>query len=115
MASSIPSREAWTSRLLDTDDTFMEDDTLGDLGISTEGSRNVSLRVGDSSSQQDAGTPVGPIARSGQDAETQSKDPYAGLRPSERPPPVLYQGIGPCSRPVRARRKRTTARETTSS
>ena len=39
MASSIPSRGAWTSRLLDTDDTFlnightfMEDDTytLGD-------------------------------------------------------------------------------------
>lgn len=78
----------------------MEDDTLGDLGISTEGSRNVSLRVGDYSSQQDAGTPAGPIARSGQDAETQSKDPYAVLRPSERPPPVLYQGIGPCSRPV---------------
>lgn len=86
----------------------MEDDTLGDWGISTEGSRNVSLRVVDSSSQQDAGTPAGPIARSGQDAETQSKDPYAVLRLSERPPPVLYQGIGPCSRPVRARRKRTT-------
>lgn len=78
-ASSIPSREAWTYRLLDTDDTFMEDDTLGDWDISTEGSRNVSLRVGDSSSQQDAGTPAGPIARSGQDAETQSKDPYAVL------------------------------------
>ncbi|TXG46216.1 hypothetical protein EZV62_028247 [Acer yangbiense] len=77
----------------------MEDDTLG----GTEGSKNVSLRVGDSSSQQDAGTPVGPIARSGQDAETESQDPYAVLRPNERPPPVLYQGIGPCSRPVRAR------------
>lgn len=91
----------------------MEDDTLG----GTEGSKNVSLRVGDSSSQQDAGTPVGPIARSGQDAETESQDPYAVLRPNERPPPVLYQGqgIGPCSRPVRARRKRTTARETMSS
>ncbi len=72
----------------------MEDDTLGDWGISTEGSINVSLRVGDYSSQQDAGTPAGPIARSGQDAETESKDPYAVLRPSERPPPVLYQG--PC-------------------
>lgn len=57
----------------------MEDDTLGDWGISTEGSRNVSLRVEDSSSQQDAGTPTSPIARSGQDAETQSKDPYAVL------------------------------------
>jgi len=52
---------------------------------------------------------------SGQDAETESKDPYAVLRPSERPPPVLYQGVGPCSRPVRAPifplKKRTTARE----
>ncbi|EEF26951.1 conserved hypothetical protein [Ricinus communis] len=94
--------------------TFMEDDTLGDKH-STEGSKNMSLRVGESSSQQDAGTPVGPIARSGQDAETESQDPYAVLRPNERPPPVLYQGIGPCSRPVRARRKRTTARETMSS
>ncbi|GER39120.1 N-acetyl-beta-hexosaminidase [Striga asiatica] len=82
--------------------TFMEDDTLGDKH-STDGSQNMSLRVGDSSSQQDAGTPVSPIARSGQDAETESQDPYAVLRPNERPPPVLYQGIGPCSRPVRAR------------
>lgn len=52
---------------------------------------------------------------SSQDAETESKDPYAVLRPSERPPPGLYQGVGPCSRPVRAHRKRTTARETMSS
>ena len=44
------------------------------------------------------GNPAGPIARSGQDAETQSQDPYAVLRPSERPPPLLYQGIGPCNR-----------------
>ncbi|EEF45988.1 conserved hypothetical protein [Ricinus communis] len=36
-------------------------------------------------------SPVGPIARSGQDAETESQDPYAVLRPNERPPPVLYQ------------------------
>lgn len=49
--------------------------------------------------------------KSGQDAETESQDPTSLLRPSERPPPVLYLGIGPCSRPVRARRKRTTARE----
>lgn len=53
----------------------MEDDTLGDWGISTEGSINVGLRVVDSNSKQDAGTPAGPIARSGQDAETESKDP----------------------------------------
>lgn len=71
-----------TSLLFYTDDTFlntgatfMEDDTLGDCGISTEGSRNVGLRVVDSNSKQDAGTPAGPIARSGQDAETESKDP----------------------------------------
>lgn len=60
----------------------------------------MSLRVGDFSSQQDAGTPVGPIARNGQDAETESQDPYAVLR--ERPSPVLYQDIGPSNQPVRA-------------
>lgn len=60
----------------------MEDDTLGDWDISTEGSRNVSLRVGYSSSQQDAGTHAGPIARSGQDAETQSKDPMLYFFPN---------------------------------
>jgi len=64
-----------TSLLFYTGATFMEDDTLGDWGISTEGSINVGLRVVDSNSKQDAGTPAGPIARSGQDAETESKDP----------------------------------------
>ena len=43
----------------------MEDDTLEDWGISTEGSKK---GVGDSSSQQDAGSPASPIARSGKDA-----------------------------------------------